>query len=86
MSCAGQRRVISFARASAASADWRIVATTSSILLTATAIVVMLLVGVNSDMRLGQEVVLFENRVAYLVAFGSFLFALFGLLWSCADL
>ncbi|MFO8127121.1 TRAP transporter large permease subunit [Yoonia sp.] len=53
------------------------------VLLTAGAIVVMLLIGVNFDMRLGQEVVLFENRLAYLAAFGCFLFALFGLLWSC---
>ena len=53
------------------------------VLLTAGAIVVMLLIGVNFDMRLGQEVVLFENRLAYLVAFSAFLFAMFGLLWSC---
>ena len=37
MSCAGQRRVINFSRASAASADPRIVATTSSTFDTATA-------------------------------------------------
>jgi len=53
------------------------------VLLTACAIVVMLLIGMNFDMRLGQEVVLFESRIAYLVAFSSFLFAMFGLLWSC---
>ncbi len=53
------------------------------VLLTAGAIVVMLLIGVNFDMRLGQEVVLFENYVAYAVAFGCFLFAMFGLMWSC---
>ena len=53
------------------------------VLLTAGAILLMLIVGTNFDMRLGQEVVLFENRVAYLVAFGCFLFAMFGLLWSC---
>ena len=53
------------------------------VMLTAGAIVLMLVIGVNFDMRLGQEVVLFENRLAYLVAFGCFLFALFGLLWSC---
>ncbi len=53
------------------------------VLLTAGAIVLMLIVGTNFDMRLGQEVVLFENRVAYLVAFGCFLFAMFGFLWSC---
>ena len=53
------------------------------VMLTAGAIVLMLVIGVNFDMRLGLEVVLFENRLAYLVAFGCFLFALFGLLWSC---
>jgi TRAP-type mannitol/chloroaromatic compound transport system permease large subunit len=53
------------------------------VLLTAAAIVVMLVIGGNFDLRLGQEVVLFENRLAYLVAFGCFLFAMFGLLWSC---
>ncbi|MDP5086790.1 MAG: TRAP transporter large permease subunit [Yoonia sp.] len=53
------------------------------VVLTALAIVVMLVIGGNFDLRLGQEVVLFENRLAYLVAFGSFLFAMFGLLWSC---
>jgi TRAP-type mannitol/chloroaromatic compound transport system permease large subunit len=53
------------------------------VLLTAAAIVLMLIVGVNFDMRLGQEVVLLENRIAYLVAFSCFLFAMFGLLWSC---
>ena len=53
------------------------------VLLTAGAIVLMLIIGTNFDMRLGQEVVLFENRIAFLVAFGSFLFAMFGLLWSC---
>ncbi len=53
------------------------------VLMTAAAIVIMLVIGGNFDLRLGQEVVLFENRVAYLVAFASFLFAMFGLLWSC---
>jgi TRAP-type C4-dicarboxylate transport system permease large subunit len=53
------------------------------VLLTAGAIVLMLLIGTNFDMRLGQEVVLLENRIAYLVAFACFLFAMFGLLWSC---
>jgi TRAP-type mannitol/chloroaromatic compound transport system permease large subunit len=53
------------------------------VLLTAAAIVVMLVIGGNFDLRLGQEVVLFENRLAYLVAFAAFLYAMFGLLWSC---
>ncbi|SEW05206.1 TRAP transporter, DctM subunit [Cognatiyoonia koreensis] len=53
------------------------------VLLTTGALAVMLLVGTNFDMRLGQENVLFENYIAFLVAFGSFLFAMFGLLWCC---
>ncbi|WP_341365460.1 TRAP transporter large permease subunit [Yoonia sp. BS5-3] len=53
------------------------------VLLTAGAIVLMLVIGVNFDMRLGQEVVLLENRIAYFAAFTCFLFAMFGLLWSC---
>ncbi len=53
------------------------------VLYTTAAIALMLIVGTNFDMRLGQEVVLFENYVAYIVAFGSFLFAMFGLLWCC---
>ncbi|MEM8536817.1 MAG: TRAP transporter large permease subunit [Pseudomonadota bacterium] len=53
------------------------------VLLTAGAIILMLVIGVNFDMRLGQEVVLFENRLAYLIAFSCFLFTMFGILWSC---
>ena len=53
------------------------------VLLTAGAIVLMLILGVNFDMRMGQDVVLFENRIAFLVAFACFLFAMFGLIWSC---
>ncbi|PUB19180.1 TRAP transporter large permease [Yoonia sediminilitoris] len=56
------------------------------VLWTAAAIVVMLLIGVNFDLRMGKQVVLLENRIAYLVAFGCFLFAMYGLLWSCAVL
>lgn len=58
----------------------------SVVLYTAAAIVIMLLVGTNFDMRLGQQVVLFENYVAYIVAFAAFLFAMFGLIWSCVIL
>ena len=53
------------------------------VLWTAGAIVLMLLVGVNFDMRLGQENVLFENYLAFFVAFAAFLFSMFGLLWAC---
>ena len=56
------------------------------VILTAFAIVVMLIIGNNFDMRMGQEVVLLENRLAYIVAFACFLFAMFGFLWSCGIL
>ena len=58
----------------------------SMVLYTSAAIAIMLLVGTNFDMRLGQQVVLFENYVAYFVAFAAFLFAMFGLIWSCVIL
>ncbi len=47
------------------------------------AIVVMLLVGVNFDMRIGQDNVLFEDIVAYLVAYAAFLFSIFSILYAC---
>ncbi|KAA9005579.1 TRAP transporter large permease [Histidinibacterium aquaticum] len=47
------------------------------------AMVLMLVVGINFDMRIGQEDVLFEDIIAYLVAFASFLFAMFSLLYAC---
>ena len=53
------------------------------VLWTAASIAIMLLVGVNFDMRMGQEVVLLENRIAFLVAFIAFLFSMFGLFWCC---
>ena len=56
------------------------------VIFTSFAIVLMLIIGVNFDMRLGQAVVLLENRIAYLVAFACFLFAMFGFLWSCGVL
>ena len=56
------------------------------VILTAFAIVIMLIIGNNFDMRMGQEVVLLENRLAYIVAFACFLFAMFGFVWSCGVL
>jgi TRAP-type mannitol/chloroaromatic compound transport system permease large subunit len=50
---------------------------------TALAIMVMLLVGVNFDMRLGQPDLALENIFAFMVAFGAFLYAMFGIFWSC---
>ena len=50
------------------------------------AIVVLILVGTNFDLRVNQETVAFENRIAFLVAFLSFLFAMFSILYGCAVL
>ncbi|MFQ1700701.1 TRAP transporter large permease subunit [Loktanella agnita] len=56
------------------------------VFLTSGAIVLMLIIGVNFDLRMGQSEVRFENRLAYVAAFACFLFAIFGLLWSCGVL
>ncbi|MEL6551390.1 MAG: TRAP transporter large permease subunit [Pseudomonadota bacterium] len=47
------------------------------------ALVIMLLLGVNFDLRLGQEMVLVENRIAYVAAMAAYLYAMFGLLFAC---
>lgn len=49
----------------------------------ALAIVVMLLIGVNFDLRVGLGTTTFAQWVAYIVAQACYLFALFGLLYSC---
>ena len=46
------------------------------------AIVIMLVVGINFDMRLGPEMSL-ENILAFIVAFSAFIYAIFGIFWSC---
>ena len=53
------------------------------VLWTAAALVFMLLIGTNFDMRMGKEVVLLEDRIAFILTFAAFLFAMFGMLWSC---
>ncbi len=50
---------------------------------TAFAIVIMILVGVNFDLRLSQSDVGLENWLAYIVAYGAYLFSIFGILFSC---
>ncbi|GIX13597.1 MAG: hypothetical protein KatS3mg118_1556 [Paracoccaceae bacterium] len=50
------------------------------------AIVIMLLVGVNFDLRLTLETVTLENRIAYLVAWASYTVAMAGLIYACAVL
>ena len=47
------------------------------------AIIIMILVGVNFDLRMGQPDIAFENYIAYFVAYGSYLFSMFGILYSC---
>jgi len=47
------------------------------------AVVLMILVGVNFDLRVTREDVLFEDWVAYLIAQGTYHFAFFGLLYAC---
>ncbi|MGH1459563.1 MAG: TRAP transporter large permease [Paracoccaceae bacterium] len=47
------------------------------------AIIIMILVGVNFDLRVNQSDVSFESWVAFLVAQGAYLFAVFGILYGC---
>nr|WP_319251572.1 TRAP transporter large permease subunit [uncultured Celeribacter sp.] len=47
------------------------------------AVVIMILIGSIFDLRIGREDVRFEDWIAYLVAFGAFYFAMFGILYSC---
>ena len=47
------------------------------------AIIVCILVGVNFDLRINTETVSFESWIAFLFAYAAYLYALFGLLFSC---
>ncbi|RMA42001.1 TRAP transporter large permease [Rhodophyticola porphyridii] len=47
------------------------------------ALVIMIIVGVNFDLRITRESVPFADWVAYIVAQGAYHFAFFGLLFSC---
>ncbi len=47
------------------------------------AIIVCILVGINFDMRINTDEVGFEGWVAFFVAYGAYLYAVFGLLFSC---
>ncbi len=53
------------------------------IIMAAFAMVIMLLFGVNFDLRMGIENVTFENWLAHKIAIAAYSFAMFGLLWSC---
>ena len=56
------------------------------ILMATAAVALLLIVGVNFDMRIGQDDVLFEDKLAFLFAFSMFLFSMFGLAYACAVL
>ncbi len=47
------------------------------------ALVIMILVGINFDLRINQEVVSAETWIFFLIAYAAYLYALFGLLYSC---
>ncbi len=47
------------------------------------AIIIMILIGVNFDLRVNQEGVGAENWLAFLFAQAAYLFAMFGILYSC---
>ncbi|WP_417270427.1 TRAP transporter large permease [Celeribacter sp.] len=47
------------------------------------AVVVMILVGANFDLRMGRGDVPFEDWVAYLAALGAYYYAMFGILYAC---
>ncbi|MHA6261626.1 TRAP transporter large permease subunit [Arenibacterium sp. CAU 1754] len=53
------------------------------ILMSTFAIVICILVGVNFDLRVNQDNVTVENWIAFLVAYGAYLYALFGLFFAC---
>ncbi|MBY6200487.1 TRAP transporter large permease subunit [Maritalea mobilis] len=47
------------------------------------ALVIMILIGVNFDLRITRETVPFQDWVAYIIAQGAYHFAFFGLLYAC---
>jgi len=53
------------------------------IIMTSFSVVIMLLVGVNFDLRVNQENVGAENWIAFLVAQATYLFTMFGLFYGC---
>ncbi|HKK86878.1 MAG TPA: TRAP transporter large permease subunit, partial [Roseovarius sp.] len=47
------------------------------------AVIIAILIGINFDLRINQEDVPFESWVAFFAAYAAYLFAAFGLLFSC---
>ena len=56
------------------------------VLMATFAIIIMILVGVNFDLRMNRDVVPLEDIFAFIVAKGAYLFAMFGLLYGCVVL
>jgi len=53
------------------------------IIMSTFAIVIMILVGVNFDLRVNREAVDFESWVAFIIAQAAYLYAIFGILFAC---
>ncbi|WP_343082087.1 TRAP transporter large permease [Ostreiculturibacter nitratireducens] len=53
------------------------------ILMASFAIVIMILFGINFDLRVNREVVPFEDWIAFLIAQAAYHFAIFGILFGC---
>ena len=47
------------------------------------ALIIMLLIGINFDLRINIENVSFESWLAFFVAYAAYLYAIFGLLYAC---
>jgi len=53
------------------------------VIMAAFALVIMILVGINFDLRVGRDEVMLEEWIAFFVAQGAYHFAIFGILYSC---
>ncbi len=57
---------------------------TGSVIIWSTyAIIICILIGINFDLRINRESVSAESWIAFLLAYGAYLYALFGLLFGC---
>ncbi|MEZ5779413.1 MAG: TRAP transporter large permease subunit [Paracoccaceae bacterium] len=55
----------------------------SLILMTSFAIVIMILIGINFDLRVGLSRISLADQIAYWIARGLYFFSMFGILYSC---
>ena len=53
------------------------------IIASAFAVVIMILIGINFDLRINQSTVSLSDKIAFYVARGAYFFSLFGILYSC---